>query len=124
MDEFLLSNYNLIEYALDISMLIIFLYLSPKIVRKIYEKDFTYKTLLSISKGLKFSEIMDMKGPKKKTPLMERINILKRIETSTREKFLKLDEERAFVINFYIFIKYGLLPILLLIAIPDRKSVV
>jgi len=124
MNKFLLSNYNLVRYVIDGLMLIIFLCISPKIVRKIYEKDFTYKSLLSISKGLKFSEIMDMKGPKKKISIIERLHFLRRIESSAREKFLRLDEQRAIVINSYIFLKFGLLPVLLLFAIPQGSAII
>ncbi len=98
------------------------LYIAYKIMRRIIERDYTFKTIRSIDNGVSVTEALALSAPKQKIPFYERIKIVADIYEKTSNKLLLVDEERAPVIYTVIFLKY-VFPIVLsvytLIVTPE-----
>lgn len=116
-NNFLISHLTTIRWIVYALYLPIFLYLSYKAVKRIYERDYTYRQVQSITKSLKFSEILELGNRKKREPLLSKINFINKLEIEARERFLLLDEEREQFIYLYLFARYGLTTIIFILGL-------
>jgi len=120
----MISNFDVIKWMVYILYLPVFLYISSKIVTRIYERDYTFRQVHSITKSLKFTEILELGNRKKSEPFLRKMNFISKIEKEAREKFLLMDEERAEFIYVYLFTRYGLTSFVLLLGLFQNREMV
>lgn len=122
--EFLITHLDDIRPVINILYLLIFVYISNYIVKKIREKDYTYRQIQGITKSLKFAEIIELGNKKKREPFLRKIDIISKVEKKTREKFLRLDEEREYFIYLYLLMRYGLTTFIFIMSIFQGGEII
>lgn len=121
MKAFVLNYHEQIGVVLKLFQILISLYFAYYITRKIIESDYTFRNIRTINNGLSVRDALEISHVNERRPFHERFNLLSNIYDRTAKKLLKVDEERIWVIYFFIFIKY-FLPMLILIGLATSSQ--